>query len=289
VVRIGLLSQDGLRYPDPLTTGSWPEEGDRYDKELTVGGDRAGVVEFARPGAQFRPRDFSIMDTLVAEIGISLDNVRLYRQLDNLFRTYMSPDVADTLRADPALAGLGGSVVELTALFADLRGFTSFSERTDPVEVMEVLNRYFGAAVPVILRNGGTVIQFVGDALLAVFDAPQPRPDHEYRAAKSALEMQEAIEAEARGRDDAPKFRIGINTGPALVGNVGSAEMRSFNVVGDAVNVASRLETASDPGQVLIGETTYAAIADRVEVEAVGPLSLKGKQHPVEAYRLLSL
>jgi class 3 adenylate cyclase len=289
VVRIGLLTQDGLRYPDRLATGAWPEEGDRYDKDLTVGRDRAGVVEFARPEGRFRPRDYSIMDTLVAEIGISLDNVRLYRQLDNLFRTYMSPDVADTLRADPTQAGLGGSVVELTALFADLRGFTSFSEQTDPTEVMEVLNRYFGAAVPVILRNGGTVIQFVGDALLAVFDAPQPRPDHEYRAAKSALEMQEAIEREAGGQADAPKFRIGINTGAALVGNVGSAEMRSFNVVGDAVNVASRLETASEPGHVLIGESTYEAIADRVEVEPMGPLSLKGKERPVEAYRLLNL
>lgn len=289
VVRIGLFTQDRLEYPDRLTTGSWPKEGDRYEKDLTVGGDEAGVVEFARPEGHFRPRDFSLMDTLVAEIGISLDNVRLYRQLDNLFRTYMSPDVADTLRADPSQAGLGGSVVELTALFADLRGFTSFSERTDPVEVMEVLNRYFGAAVPVILQNGGTVIQFVGDALLAVFDAPQPRPDHEYRAAKSALEMQEAIAREAGGRADAPKFRIGINTGPALVGNVGSAEMRSFNVVGDAVNVASRLETASEPGHVLIGASTYAAIADRVEVEPIGPLNLKGKENPVEAYRLLSL
>ena len=289
VVRIGLLTQDGLDYPDRLTTGAWPTDGDRYTKDLTVGGDRAGVVEFARPEGSFRPRDVAIMDTLVAEIGISLDNVRLYRQLDRLFRTYMSPDIADTLRADPARAGLGGSVAELTAMFADLRGFTSFSEKADPVEVLEMLNRYFGAAVPVILRNGGTVIQFVGDALLAVFDAPQPRPDHEYRAAKSALEMQEAIEREAGGRDDAPKFRIGINTGPAVIGNVGSAEMRSYNVVGDAVNVASRLETSSEPGHVLIGQSTYAAIVDRVEVEPVGPLSLKGKEEPVEAYRLLSL
>lgn len=289
VVRIGILGQDGLIYPERLTTGKWPEGGDEYSKDLTVGGDHAGVVKFARPQGHFRPRDFSIMDTLVAEIGISLDNVRLYRQLDNLFRTYMSPDVADTLRANPAQAGLGGSVVELTALFADLRGFTSFSERADPVDVMETLNRYFGAAVPIILRNGGTVIQFVGDALLAVFDAPQPRPDHEYRAARAALEMQEAIETEAGEGDDAPRFRIGINTGPALIGNVGSAEMRSFNVVGDAVNVASRLETSSEPGHVLIGESTYQAIADRVNVEPLGPLSLKGKEKSVEAYRLLSV
>lgn len=286
VVRIGILSPDGITYPDRLQTATWPSGGDSYVKDLTVGGEISGVVEFARPTGQFRPRDVAIMDTLVAEIGIALDNVRLYRQLDNLFRTYMSPDVADTLRADPSQAGLGGSMVELTALFADLRGFTSFSERTDPVDVMEMLNRYFGATVPVILRNGGTIVQFVGDALLAVFDAPQPRPEHELRAARAALEMQAAIEAETDGMDDPPRFRIGINTGVALIGNVGSAEMRSFNVVGDAVNVASRLETSGEPGTVVIGESTYRAIADQVVAHSLGPLELKGKGQPILAYRL---
>ena len=285
-VRIGVVSTEGIGFPDRLATGAWPADGDRYSKDLTVGGERAGVIEFARPVGRFHPRDVSIMDTLVAEIGIAVDNVRLYRQLDTLFRTYMSPDVADTLRADPSRAGLGGSMVELTALFADLRGFTSFSERTDPVEVMELLNQYFGAAVPTVLRNGGTVVQFVGDALLAVFDAPQPRPDHAFRAAKTALEMQEAIAAVSSDIEDAPRFRIGINTGPALIGNIGSAEMRSFNVVGDAVNVASRLETSGDPGSVIIGETTYQAIADRVEATPLGALELKGKERSTLAYRL---
>ena len=285
-LRVGILSADGITFPDQFASGTWPADGDRYTKDLMVGGEHAGVVEFVRPRGEFRPRDISIMDTLVAEVGIAVDNVRLYRQLDNLFRTYMSPDVADTLRADPSQSGLGGSMVELTALFADLRGFTSFSERTDPAEVMEMLNRYFGAAVPTILRNGGTVVQFVGDAILAVFDAPQPRPDHAFRAAKSALEMQKAIEGETAGLDDPPRFRIGINTGLALMGNVGSAEMRSFNVVGDAVNVASRLETSAEPGTVVIGEATYGAIADRVTARSLGPLELKGRQQPTEAYLL---
>ncbi|MEX1037456.1 MAG: adenylate/guanylate cyclase domain-containing protein, partial [Acidimicrobiia bacterium] len=286
VVRIGLDSGDGPVFPDRLVTAPWPTDGGRYAKELTVGGERVGVVEFARPSADFRPRDISIMDTLVAEIGIAIDNVRLYRQLDSLFRTYMSPDVADTLRADPSAAGLGGSIVELTALFADLRGFTSLSERADPAEVMTLLNHYFGLVVPIVLRNGGTVVQFMGDALLAVFDAPQPGPDHAFRAARAALEMQEAISGVVSDSDEKPLFRIGINTGPALVGNVGSAEMRSFNVVGDAVNVASRLETSAEPGTVVIGETTYHAVADRVDAVPLGALELKGKAEMIRAYRL---
>lgn len=286
VVRIGLPSSEGVVFPKRLTTSEWPAGGGRYSKDLTVGGGQAGTFEFARPHAEFRPRDISIMDTLVAEVGIALDNVRLYTQLDTLFRTYMSPDVADTLRADPSASGLGGSIVELTALFADLRGFTSFSERADPEQVMELLNQYFGLVVPVVLRNGGTIVQFIGDALLAVFDAPEPGPDHAFRAARAALEMQEAISAVSGDRDDRPLFRIGINTGPALVGNVGSAEMRSFNVVGDAVNVASRLETSAEPGTVVIGETTYQAIADRVDAVALGRLELKGKADTTTAYLL---
>ena len=273
-------------FSERLSTGTWPEAGDRYSRDLTVGEEPFGVVEFARPTGQFRPRDLIIMDTLVAEIGIAMENVRLYRQLDTLFRTYLSPDVAEALKADPSQAGLGGSIAELTALFADLRGFTTFSERTDPAEVMDLLNSYFGIAVPIVLRNGGTVVQFVGDAMLAVFDAPTPRADHEYRAARSALEMQEAIARIAARSPHTPRFRIGINTGAALIGNIGSAELRSFNVVGDAVNVASRLETSAEPGTVLIGETTYRAIAERVEATQLGPLDLKGKELPVIAYRL---
>jgi class 3 adenylate cyclase len=286
VIRVGIRSADGLSYPDRFTTGDWPANADRYARDLIVGTDQAGVVEFARKNGTFREADTSIMDSLVSEMGIAIDNVRLYRQLDALFRTYLSPDVAETLRADPSQAGLGGSMVELTALFADLRGFTTFTEQTDPEEVMEMLNRYFGDVVPIILGNGGTVVQFVGDALLAVFDAPRPRPDHAFRAAKSGLAMQRAIAAQTEGMVDAPRFRIGINTGVALMGNIGAAEFRSYNVVGDAVNVASRLETSADPGTVVIGEPTYQAIADRVVVHPLGPLDLKGKSRPINAYRL---
>ncbi len=285
VMRIGITSSNGLSFPDRLRTAVWPDTGDRYTRDLSVGGEVAGVVEFARPFGRFEPRDETIMDTLVAEVGIAVENVRLYAQLDKLFRTYISPDVADTLKADPSRASLGGVISEVTALFADLRGFTTFSEATDPEAVMELLNRYFGVAVPVILENGGTVVQFVGDALLAVFDAPAPLPDHEMRASRAALTMQDAIAGIAPS-DDAPRFRIGINTGPALIGNIGSAEFRSFNVVGDVVNVASRLETAAEPGTVLIGESTYLSIADRVVATPLGEIELKGKETTVRTFRL---
>ena len=285
VMRIGMTTNDVVVYPADLTSAPWPEDAYEHTQDLRDGSDRVGVVEFARTGAEFRQRDVAIFETLAAEIAIALENARLYSQLDGLFRTYLSPDVAESLRADPTRAELGGSLVELTALFADLRGFTSFSESTDPATVMETLNRLFGKAVPVVLRRGGTVVQFVGDALLAVFDAPLPQTDHAFRAALAATEMQEAI-AEEAGHEDGPRFRIGINTGAALIGNIGSAEMRSFNIVGDAVNVASRLETTAEVGQVVISEATYRAIGDRVSVTPLGPIELKGKSDPIVAYRL---
>jgi class 3 adenylate cyclase len=286
VMRIGLIEADGLSYPARLITDMWPDDGDRLTADIVVDDQPVAVIEFARTVDTFRSRDRAIIDTLAAEVGIALANVRLYQQLDGLFRIYLSPDVADTLRDDPSRAGLGGSVVALTALFADLRGFTSFTERTDPLEVTEMLNRYFSAAVPIILGNGGTVVQFVGDALLAVFDAPRPRRDHAYRAARSALAMQEAVETLAGQEAGWPRFRIGVNTGLALIGNVGSAEFRSFSVIGDAINSAARLEAAAEPGTVVIGEATHTEIADRVETTPLGALSVKGREQPIVAYRL---
>lgn len=285
VMRIGLRSGDSVDYPAGLSSAPWPEDAHEHTEDLRDGSDRVGVVEFARSNGEFRSQDVAIFETLAAEMSIALENAELYSQLDSLFRTYLSPDVAESLRADPTRAELGGSLVELTALFADLRGFTSFSEATDPATVMATLNRLFGMAVPVILSHGGTVVQFVGDALLAVFDAPVPQPDHAFRAALAAVEMQQAI-ADEMDDDDGPRFRIGINTGIALIGNIGSAEMRSFNVVGDAINVASRLETSAEVGQVVIGEQTYRSVGDRAAVTPLGPIELKGKAEPIVAYRL---
>ena len=123
-----------------------------------------------------------------------------------------------------------------------------------------MLNRYFEHATAAILNEGGTVVQFVGDALMALFNAPARQDDHPVRAARAALAMQAAVETTAAASPGWPRFRVGINTGPALVGNIGSTALRSFNAMGDAVNVAARLESAAQPGQVVIGESTRARL-----------------------------
>jgi class 3 adenylate cyclase len=288
-MRIGLLADGAMTYPERLATGGWGGTGDQASHPLVVAGTPVGAVEFLRPGGRLSESDHAVYETLAAELSIAVENTRLYAQLDTLFRQYMSPDVAATLLADPSQAELGGAVVEVTALFADLRGFTTFSERSRPEQVVEMLNRYFGAAVPHVLDHGGTVIQFQGDAMLATFNAPARQSDHALQAARAALAMQASIEGLAAENPTWPRFRIGINTGPALVGNIGSDRIRSFNVMGDAINVAARLEGIAEPGTVVVGQSTYDVLGPGAVVTPLGDLDLKGKERPVAAYRLDSV
>jgi class 3 adenylate cyclase len=212
----------------------------------------------------------------------------LHDRVDALLRTYLSPDVAATLIDDPDRASLGGVEVELTVLFADLGGYTAFAEQATPAEVVAMLNAVYGAAVPVVLAEGGAVVQFMGDAMMVIFNAPTPQPDHALRAARSALAMQRAVE-EALFARERPRFRIGINTGPGIVGNIGAAEIRNFLAIGDTTNLAARLQTYAPEGSIVIGETTYELIRDCAVVRELGSPALKGKSQSVEVYELLGL
>jgi class 3 adenylate cyclase len=256
---------------------------------LTVKGRAVGVLEVQRAHGRFADRDRWLLRSLASQLSIALENARLYRQIDSLFRQYMAPSVATALLADPAQAALGGARTDITVLFADLRGFTTFSGRTSPEEVVALLNRYFGVAAPLILQQGGTIDKFVGDALMALFNTPTRQPDHALRAARAALAMQSAIEQLAADKDGWPRFRVGINSGPAVVGNIGSAELRNFTAIGDTVNMASRLETSAESGQIVIGATTYVQIRDVAVVQPLGGIQVKGKDEPVDAYVLLGL
>lgn len=193
----------------------------------------------------------------------------------------MSPAVATALLADPDQAGLGGAVTEVTVLMADLHGFTPFTEATSPDQVVTMLNTYYGAVVPIILDAGGTVLQFVGDAVTAIWGAPARQSDHALRAARTGLALHDVVERAARGHADWPRFRVGINTGPALVGNIGAEEMRSFTAIGDTMNLAARLQNLAEPGQVVVGPNTCAALGPSARVSRHGSVKVKGKRDPV--------
>jgi adenylate cyclase len=281
----GVIELAGRRYDPDTLAGVAARPGDGVlAYPLTVKGRVAGVLEVPAAGA-----DPALLATVANQISISIENARLYRELSTLFRQYLSPDVAAALLADPDQAALGGSLVEVTALFADLRGFTAFSEGVAPQEIVAMLNRYHGVAVPCILDNGGTIVQFVGDALLALFNAPARQRDHAARAVRAALAMQEAVDAVAAEHAGWPRFRVGANTGPAVVGNIGSQTLRGFNAMGDAVNVAARLQGLAEPGQVVIGEATLHAAGSAVLARPLGELAVKGRRRPVRAYAVTGL
>jgi class 3 adenylate cyclase len=265
------------------------EEGNALVLPLTVKGRPAGVLEVRRATGGFAERDRWLLRSLATQLSVSLENARLYRQIDQLFRQYMPESVATALIADPAQAALGGATREISVMFADLRGFTSLSERRTPPELVAILNRYYGAAATVVLGQGGTIDKFMGDAMMALFNAPSQQPDHALRACRAALGMQRAVAplvAEAPGM---PRFGIGVNTGEALVGNIGSEAIRNFTAIGDTVNLASRLQTRAEGGQVLINASTYAQVKDHVEARPLGRIQVKGKEEAVEAFLLLDV
>ncbi|MFN8038488.1 MAG: adenylate/guanylate cyclase domain-containing protein [Acidimicrobiales bacterium] len=263
--------------------------GQSFTVPFAVKGHPAGAVEVVRDHGGFAADDLALARSLALQLGMAVENARLYTELDGLFRAYLAPDVAAALIADPRQAGLGGTNVDISVLFADLRGFTSYSEQATPAEVVAMLNDCYEVAVPEVLAQGGTISSFIGDAIMAVFNAPARQPDHAARAVRAAMGLNRAVDALAAERPGWPRFRCGVNSGPAVVGNIGSEQQRHFTAIGDTVNLASRLEGVAGAGEVVIGPATRALLGDAVEVDPLGPVVVKGKREPVEACRVVRL
>ena len=191
--------------------------------------------------------------------------------------------------ADLYLADTVSGNRDMSVLFADLQGFTSFSERHEPGEVTAMLNTYFEVTVPPVVReHGGDVDRIIGDALMVTFNKRGDQPDHARRAAAAGLALQAAAAEVKREHPDWPGFRVGINTGPVSVSLLGTAGGRTHTVIGDTVNTASRIEGKAPVGGVAVGPGTLRRLPDAV-AESLGPLELKGKTEPLEVYRLVAL
>ena len=221
------------------------------------------------------------------------DMVEGLRQRDfirNTFGRYVSPEVMQTLLESPEGLKFGGEKRDITVLMSDLRGYTQFAEQGDPMWVMESLNDYLARMTDIIIEYGGTINEFIGDGIFAVYGAPLPHRDHAERAAASALAMQRAMVEinRANAERGGPRFEmgIGINTGEAVVGNVGSEQRAKYAVVGAAVNLAARVEGCTVGGQIFLSPATYERIRDLVEVAAPVPVELKGIAEPLLLYEL---
>jgi adenylate cyclase len=245
--------------------------------ELSAEHDVSAVAGRARAIAdrfQLSPDQIPLLERAAAQL----------RDVDRLYRPYVPTALAERLRRDPGAAELGGEEREISVLFADLQGFTSFSEHAAPADVIAMLNAYWAVTVPVVVReHGGLIERFAGDAVMVVFNASGDQPDHARRAVAAALGMQQATDAARHERADWPQFRAGVNTGHAVVGNVGTEEQRSFAAIGDTINLAARLQAAAAPGQVVVSRSTAEELPAGAELEELGPLEVKGKSAPVEA------
>jgi class 3 adenylate cyclase len=219
-----------------------------------------------------------------------LEGLRQRDFIRSAFGRYVSPEVAQALLDSPDGLRFGGQKREVTILMSDLRGYTRFAEQGDPAEVMDLLNGYLSRMADLIIQHGGTINEFIGDAVFAVFGAPLAHLDHAERAAAVALAMQGAMVEINRGHAarGLPRLEmgIGINTGEAVVGNIGSEQRAKYAVVGSAVNVAARVESSTVGGQVFISAATYDRIRELAEVAEPVTVEVKGVAEPLVLYEL---
>jgi class 3 adenylate cyclase len=220
------------------------------------------------------------------ETGLLESSARELRRVDELFRPYVSPTLAADLERRPHLAELGGTEREVTVLFADLQGFTGYAERVAPTVAIGMLNAYWAAAVPELLSEGATIERFAGDGVLAVFNAVGDQPDHAERAARAAMGLLRSSTTLADANPGWPRFRAGLATGRAAVGNVGTQEQRSFTAIGDTTNVAARLQGLARPGQAVVAASTAHQLS-RVDLVPLGSVEVKGRREPIEIFALV--
>ncbi|MBR5597676.1 MAG: adenylate/guanylate cyclase domain-containing protein [Lachnospiraceae bacterium] len=213
------------------------------------------------------------------------------KKVVSAFKKYVAPQVVDEIskQGDFKIV-LGGESREVAVLFVDIRGFTPMSESLEPEQVVEILNEYLQLTTESIFKNGGTLDKFIGDATMAVFNAPFDLDDYIYRAVCTARDIaagSQQLEEKLLARfGKTVSFGIGVNCGRAVVGNIGCDFRMDYTAIGDTVNTAARLESNAKKGQILISETVYEAVKDRIEVTEIGEIPLKGKSKGVFVYQL---
>lgn len=223
-------------------------------------------------------------------VAIVLDDLTEKKRLEaqrRLFERMVSPAVIEQL--DPDKLQLGGKRVGITTLFADIRGFTSYSENLDPEKLVAVLNRYLAAAVDAILSEQGTIDKFMGDAVMAWFNAPIPQEDHAIRAIRAALGIRNAAE-ELKGElpiEMQRSFGVGIHYGEVVLGLIGTEARLEYTAIGDSVNTAKRIQENANPGQILISAEVYRPLEEVLLVKPMVPILAKGKRLPLEVYEVV--
>lgn len=225
-------------------------------------------------------------------VAIVLDDLTERKKLEaqrRLFERMVSPAVIEQL--DPNSLQLGGKRVDITVLFADIRGFTTFSESFEPEKLVRILNRYLAAMAEAVLAQEGTIDKFMGDAIMAWFNAPVPQKDHTLRAVKTALAIRESVENlyKELPADSHLAFGVGIHYGDAVLGLIGTEKRLEYTAISDSVNTAKRIQENSAKNQILISKDAYERVKKNVEAKPHVEMNVKGKTHPLNVFEVLRL
>ena len=214
------------------------------------------------------------------------------RIVKDMFARYMSADVLKNLMESPELVQLGGSKKDATVFFADIRGYTSFSEGKEPEYIIEILNEYFSEAVEIVIKYNGYIDKFIGDCIMAAWGVPVVNADKDALSGVAcAIEIQELVKSKSRnffhGKASHLQVGIGMHSGPLISGNLGSSRRMDYSVIGDTVNIAARLEGVAGAGEVIITQQTRDLIGDHFKLKELEPVKVKGKDKPLHIFNVL--
>ncbi len=240
----------------------------------------------------FTQEDLNVFSVIASQAGLAIDHVRARKEVAqqiihrSALERFLSPGIAKKVAAEAAELKVGGENQKVTVLFADIRGFTAMAESMQPEAVVELLNQFFQSMSEVVFGHGGTLDKYLGDGLMALFGAPFTGKQDALQAVRAAIEMQTNLQELNRTTGHELCIGIGINTGPAIVGFMGTSRRLDYTALGDTVNTASRLTAAAEPGQILIAAATQEEIPGDVPVRAIPPVRLKGKAAPLRVFEV---
>ena len=279
----GLTAVKEIRETDPITG----------IVVLTAYGTEQRAVQALRSGADdymHKPFDATELRVKLTSVlqkqKLRIENQKLQARLNTILNRFLPHSVIDQLMTATELPRLGGVRQQVTALFADIRGFSVYAERTEPEALLATINRYLGAATDAILAHSGTVDKYLGDGVLAIFNAPVRYDDHALRAVRAACDIHRRVDALNVGPDaQGLRFGVGIHTGEAVVGNIGTPELMSFTAVGQSVNLAKQIEEIASAGQTMVSRMTAEVIGlGRLIARPVPPVMVRGRTEPVEVF-----
>jgi class 3 adenylate cyclase len=262
-------------------------------ERITIDAMLAGADDYISKPFQVREMRVRIRQVL-EKTALRRDNARLQAQLQqanerirDLLQRFMPAKVMAEFLERPEPPGLGGKRQEATILYADIQGFVPLAESVSPDRLVEILNGRLQLVASAVQAYGGTLDKFMGDCVIALFNAPTPQPDHALQAVRAGLDAVAAFRAAA---SPARKLSIGIgiNTGDVVVGNIGTPQLMNYTAVGDAVNLAERLQEMAGEDELLIGQRTYELVQAQVVVEPLGLRQIRGRSEQIAAYRVLN-